>query len=210
MKKAPHQGGAGDGFHRIAAAQRVDRETNSAVLREGGQRDALLLAATAEFDRAWRNRTQKHRAHLAADGISFEAMLRAGDLGVERIATTGRIYTPHPGGFPAIIMAIWSPAPPSIYCSVEGPEILDLLALRLDKPETWWRRIGEPGPILGEDLYLDAIDRDMPLRVFESPVAWLRGGCNGCVVLDDVEARWTNERLAEDQAALQDWWGAVA
>ena len=46
---------------------------------------------TAEFDRAWRNRTQNHRAHLADAGITFEAMLRAGDLGVERICTTGRL-----------------------------------------------------------------------------------------------------------------------
>ncbi len=29
-------------------------------------------------------------------------------------------------------------------------------------------------------------------------------------ILDDVEARWTNERLAEDQVAPQDWWEAVA
>ena len=28
---------------------------------------------TAEFDRAWRNRTQNHRAHLADSGITFEA-----------------------------------------------------------------------------------------------------------------------------------------
>ncbi len=206
MKKAPHQGGAGDGFHRIAAAQRVDRETISADVREGGQRDALLLAATAEFDRAWRNRTQKQRAHLAADGISFEAMLRAGDLGVERIATTGRIYTPHPGGFPAIIMAIWSPAPPSIYCSVEGPEILDLLALRLDKPETWWRRVGELGLVLGEDQYLDSIETGAPLKVFDTPLAWLRGNCEGACILDDAEARWANERLAEDDEAPRAWW----
>ncbi len=210
MKKAPHQGGAGDGFHRIAAAQRVDRETISADVREGGQRDALLLAATAEFDRAWRNRTQKHRAHLAADGISFEAILRAGDLGVERIATTGRIYTPHPGGFPAIIMAIWSPAPPSIYCSVEGPEILDLLALRLDKPETWWRRVGELGLVLGEDRYLEATQTSAPLKVFDSPLAWLRSGCQGSVFLDDVEGRWAAERFTEDEAALDGWWRAAS
>ena len=46
----------------------------------------------SEFDLAWGNRTQEHRQHLADAGITFQAMLRAGDLGVERITTTGRLY----------------------------------------------------------------------------------------------------------------------
>ena len=164
----------------------------------------------AEFELAYRNRSQGHRQHLADAGITFQTMLRAGDLGVERINASGRLYMPSPTGFPALILAIWSPAPPSIYCAVEDPKIVDLIALRTDDPGHWWYRLGEPGLILGEDRYLDAIERDMPLKVFESPVAWLRGDCNGSVILDDVEARWTNERLAEDQVALQDWWEAVA
>ncbi len=151
----------------------------------------------AEFDLAWRNRTQEHRKHLADAGITFQAMLSAGDLGVERIATTGRLYTPSPAGFPAIILAVWSPAPPSIYCAVEDPEILDLIAFRTDDPGRWWYRFSEPGLILGKDRYLDAIAEAAPLKVFESPVAWLRGDCDGCVLLDDAEARWTNERLAD-------------
>ena len=165
---------------------------------------------TAEFDRARRNRTQNHRAYLADSGITFEAMLRAGDLGVERIATTGRLYTPSPDGFPAIIVAAWSPAPPSIYCSVENPVILDLIALRLDQPETWWRRIGEPDLVLGEDHYLDATETAAPLKVFDTPLTWLQGGSDGAVFLNDVEARWAAERFAEDEVALQDWWRAAS
>ena len=59
-------------------------------------------------------------------------------------------------------------------------------------------------------LYLKAIDRDMPLKVFESPISWLRGDCGGSVILDDVDARWTNERLANDEIALRAWWEAAA
>ncbi len=165
---------------------------------------------TAEFNRAWRNRTQKHSAHLADAGVTFEAMLRAGDLGVERISTTGRLYAPITDGFPAVILAAWSPAPPSIYCSVEGPAIVDLLALRIDQPETWWHRIGEPELVLGEDHYLDATETAAPLKVFDTPVAWLQGNCDGAVFLDDVEARWSAERYAEDEAALADWWRAAS
>ncbi len=164
----------------------------------------------SEFDCAWRNRTQEHREHLAAAGVTFESMLRAGDLGVERIATTGRLYMPAPNGFPAVILAVWDPAPPSIYCAVESPVILDLLALRLDQPETWWRRVGEPYLVLGEDRYLEAIATSAPLTAFDSPLTWLQGGCDGVVFLDDVEARWTSERFAEDEAALREWWRTAA
>ncbi len=172
--------------------------------------DFQAINLAAEFDLAWCNRSQEHRQHLAEAGITFEAMLRAGDLGVARIATTGRLYMPAPDGFPVLIMAAWSPAPPSIYTVVESPEILDLLALRLDQPETWWRRVAEPGLVLGEDRYLEAIATGAPLRVYDTPLAWLQAGCDGAVFLDDVEARWAAERFAEDEAALQAWWGTAA
>ncbi len=170
-----------------------------------------MLAAVLEqeFDFAYRNRTQEHRQHLAEAGITFRAMLRAGDLGVERINASGRLYMPSPAGFPAVILAVWSPAPPSIYTIVENPEILDLIALRLDQPSTWWRRIGEVGLVLGEDHYLDAIETGVPVTVLDSPVAWLQGNCDGIVFLDDAEARWSAERFAEDEAALQAWWRAA-
>ena len=149
--------------------------------------DFPAINLAAEFDMAWRNRSQEHRQHLADAGITFQAMLRTGDLGVERINSSGRLYMPSADGFPAIILAIWSPAPPSIYCAVENPKILDLLALRLDQPETWWRRVAEPGLVLGEDQYLDSIETGAPLKVFDSPLAWLRSGCQGSVFLDDAD-----------------------
>ena len=76
---------------------------------------AMRTNLAAEFDLAWRNLTQEHREHLADAGSTFRAMLRAGDLGVQRIATLGRLYAPSPAGFPAVILAVWYPAAPSIY-----------------------------------------------------------------------------------------------
>ncbi len=72
-----------------------------------------MSAATAEFEAAYRNRTQEHRQHLADTGVTFQAMLRAGDLGVARIAAAGRLYMPAPDGFVVLIMAAWSPVPGS-------------------------------------------------------------------------------------------------
>ncbi len=59
----------GDGFHRIEAARRVDREAISADVREGGQRDALLLAASA-------NATHGLRRTQADKRQSIETLLR--------------------------------------------------------------------------------------------------------------------------------------
>ena len=60
--------------------------------------------------------------------------------------------------------------------------------------------------MLGEDRYLRAADCGASLYAFDSPVSWLQGGCDGCVFLDDAEARWTTERYADDDIALRDWW----
>ncbi len=59
----------GDGFHRIEAARRIDREDISADVREGGQRDALLLAAKA-------NATHGLRRTQADKRRSIETLLR--------------------------------------------------------------------------------------------------------------------------------------
>ncbi len=148
--------------------------------------------------------------HLAEAGVSFEAVCRAGYLGVARIATEARIYTPSPTGFPAVILAVWHHAAPSIYTAVETPEIRDLIAFRPDHPERWWHRVGEPGLILGEDRYLGAVDQSTPLNIYSSPLSWLQGGCAGVCFLDDAEGRWAVERFAEDEVALQWWWGTAA
>ncbi len=59
----------GNGFHRIEAARRIDREHISADVREGGQRDALLLAASA-------NATHGLRRTQADKRRSIETLLR--------------------------------------------------------------------------------------------------------------------------------------
>ncbi len=50
----------------------------------GTRLDLRAVNLAAEFDLAWCNRSEEHRQHLADAGITFQAMLRAGDLGVGR------------------------------------------------------------------------------------------------------------------------------
>ena len=59
----------GDGFHRIEAARRIDREIITADIRGGGKRDALLLAASA-------NATHGLRRTRADKRKSVETLLR--------------------------------------------------------------------------------------------------------------------------------------
>ncbi len=59
----------GDGFHRIDAARRIGRETIDADIRDGGRRDALLLAASANAKHGLR-RTQADKRK------SIETLLR--------------------------------------------------------------------------------------------------------------------------------------
>ena len=58
----------------------------------------MTINLHAEFDVAYRNRSQEHRQHLADAGISFQAMPRGGDLGVERIDASSRLYMQSPQG----------------------------------------------------------------------------------------------------------------
>ena len=175
-------------------------------LPRAGEIAAQVVAAVpnlhAEFDLAYRSRSLEHGKYLTRAGISAKTIFEAGGLGVQRISTAGRLFAPSPGGFPAIILAI--------YDIGLAPDILDLLAVRVDTPDRWWSRLGEAGLILGEDRYLAAVSEGEAVRVFDSPVAWLRGGCTGSVFLDDVEARWEMERQGEDDAALRQWWEAAA
>ena len=59
----------GDGFHRIEAVRRIDRAAISADIRRGGQRDALLLSASA-------NATHGLRRTQADKRQSIETLLR--------------------------------------------------------------------------------------------------------------------------------------
>ncbi len=164
----------------------------------------------SEFDLAVANLNPAHFRHLADAGVSFQAICRASYVGVERIATTGRLYMPAPDGFPVLIMAVWSPAPTSIYCAVENPVIMDLIALRLDQPSTWWRRVGEQGLVLGSNNFYLAHTEGWPINLHRTPLDWLTAGCRGACLLDHCEAQWTAELFAEDEAALQRWWGTAA
>ena len=147
---------------------------------------------------------------LAELGVAREAIHRAGGLAVARISTVGRVWMSEPNGTPAFILSIWNDTTPSIYCGVENPVLIDMIAWRPDDPTRWWYRLGEVDVALGaEHLDLAHVEH-WPITLARSPLDWLQGNCRGACLLGYCEAAWTAEQFAEDQASLGVWWKGAA
>ena len=149
------------------------------------------------------------RRLLERQGVTREAIHRAGGLAVAGIATVGRLWTPEPTRAPAFVTPVWDGPAPSIYQAVERPLLIDLIAWRPADLACWWYRTGE-GDVLGIDNLDLAHIEGWPISLHRTPLDWLRAGCRGAVLLDHCEARWAGSRHREDEAALRAWWGAAA
>ena len=96
-----------------------------------------------------------------------------GLFGVSRVRTyQDGSYEPAEDGVGAIIIAV-----------IEHDELSDLLAFCTTDPSRWWLRLGL-AVYLGEEHADYAALLHEPLRLFNSPLSWLRAGCDGAVVLD--------------------------
>ena len=131
--------------------------------------------------------TQEHVASLLALGVPPPAV----DMcGAAKIRPDGDLYQPDDDGLEAVILPCF-----------DAGETSDLLAFAPDAPERYWLRLGQAA-YLGGDALGDAV-MDEPVRVFRSPLAWLRAGApaDGLVVLDDEIAR---RELADHLVAAED------
>ncbi len=150
------------------------------------------------------------RQLLEQQGVTREAIHRAGGLAVARIGTTGRLWMPEPTGTPAFILPVWNGPAPSIYSGVENPVLIDMIAWRPDDPTRWWYRQGEVDLVLGAEHLDLAHVEGWPITFEPTPLDWLRADCRGAVLLGYCEARWTGSRLRESDTELRAWWGAAA
>ena len=112
--------------------------------------------------------------------------------GAARIQASGEYYQPDQDGFPAWI----------IPCMDQG-ETCDLLAFTSNEPGRWWTRLGE-GAFVGGDALGDAV-MDEPVRVFRTPLSWLRAGApsDGLVVVD-VDHKLARRVLADYPIIAED------
>ncbi len=149
------------------------------------------------------------RQLLEQQGVTREAIHRAGGLAVARISMVGRLWMPEPTGTPAFILPVWDGPAPSIYSGVENPVLIDMIAWRPDDLACWWYRTGE-GDALGIDNLDLAHIEGWPISLHRTPLDWLRAGCRGACLLDYCEGAWAGCRHHEDEAALQGWWRAAS
>jgi hypothetical protein len=106
-------------------------------------------------------------------------------------------YQPIESGQRAIIMPtipVLSPAEWQEGDDIE--DVGDLVAWRPEEPTRWWCRTGmlpvmNPGAVLGAEFYRE------PLKLWSSPLAWMRAAGEGAVILDPV-------------ANLRFWLGSVS
>jgi hypothetical protein len=142
----------------------------------------------AEFSAAKNAVTWKHIARFKALGLTADAELRVGGVGVARIAEhRGGIYDLDEAGVPALIFAVWD----GPICDAEDrfsypSPLIDLAAWRPGAPDAPLLTRRDVGTVLGVVAILGARLARQPLRVFGNPVRWAAAGGDavGIVVID--------------------------
>jgi hypothetical protein len=151
-----------------------------------------------EFKPAVRACTDADVARFEGLGLPCETLPRlpiAGIIGAAHVRPgSDGLYEPTEGDG----IRAWT-FPTALVGELHEPEIEDLLAVAMDRPDRWRLRLGE-GEMLGQHeierrrfgcarrWHRDLLDgpTDDPLHVWRSPLAWLRAGARGVCVL-----RWT-------------------
>ena len=146
-----------------------------------------------EFEAA-QGRGRKAMDHLVAAGVSVSSFMTSGWPGCDHVATVGRLWHPHPDGRAMIILPVWR-EPGPLYN--DDPRLIDLLAFTVEQPTLWFYRDGVAGLILGDGHLAHSIGSMVPVSLFNTPIAWLRAGCQGAVILEDAERRHSWARTAE-------------
>ena len=95
------------------------------------------------------------------------------DIGVSKVRPDSDGYVPDPDG--PILAAIVAVMP--------GDEIIDLIAIDLQRPERWRRRVGV-ADLLGESNLIGLSFTGESLVVHAGPAEWLNAGGEGCAVLE--------------------------
>ena len=122
-------------------------------------------------------------ATLRAMNVTSRGALATGlYVGRQRVTTLAgeppALYEPDDFGTEHIIVPV-----------IESGATMDLLAFHVKAPARWWLRTGY-GAVLGQDVIDKAEffnapeDPESLLRIFRTPLSWLRHECPGAVILD--------------------------
>lgn len=106
-----------------------------------------------------------------------------GDIGGAKVKTADSFFEYDNSGEFMILQAVWEDQP-ARGNEVRHPIIYDIIAWHPRSPRKWFFLRGEPCLILGERAYFDATIHHEPLLLKPHPLAWLKSGCEGAVLLD--------------------------
>ena len=155
-------------------------------------------------ERAWTERIELVREHWASvrrlwlsdsdldpgadirSTLPPEFWLACGMPGLSTVAETDNgCFEFSKDGRLALIVAAYDCIPDQLDTNAERhvEHIVDLVAVDLGDPDRFWRRRGR-SLILGAGYRDIASEEGAPLPVFSNPLAWLRAGGDGVVVLD--------------------------
>lgn len=115
-------------------------------------------------------------------GIKPNHAIAAGGLGVAKISLISNGFFEFGGELSAVILPVYWGAIPTEEALVPDWELEDILAFNPNEPEKWWMRTGG-APLLGAGALSDQL-LGKPLHVYRTPLSWLKGGCDGVVLLD--------------------------
>lgn len=159
----------------------------------------------AELCLAQGSLTEQQRGQLRADGVGGQ-ILRWGWAGALPVLLEGDLWQPCEGEPLAFVVPVkaadgHTPENPNPENVLRYGDVVDLVAFRPDRPDRWALR-------LGAAAWLGAIEPQFleprPVRVWRTPLEWLRAGGEGIVPLshDPEEVRgvllWCRAIVAAD------------
>lgn len=130
-----------------------------------------------EFNAAVANLRQPYLDWLASQGVTGRALYSAGLIGIERVGIEYSLYSPDEGGKPAYVQPVYY-----------DDEIGDLVCWFADRPGRWYLHHGIAGALGEEQIERAAFMRE-PVKLFRTPLGWLRAGGVGACVLDRSRTR---------------------
>lgn len=110
--------------------------------------------------------------------------------GLVRIVRMGKFYEPHPDGEYAIILPV-----------IDVDELVELVAFDPRTPEKWFQRLGGEQLLGGDALANQLLNK--PLRIFRTPLSWMKGRCDG-VVLFDIDRAFIDLKTAPNGIVGED------
>jgi hypothetical protein len=123
-------------------------------------------------------------------GLNYRAVLNVGAIGILPIEPcNGGLFQIVEGGRLAIILPVADERPLSAWEGSPSP-IYDLLAFFPEHPEQWFLRIGGAAMLGMETVNstLLKIEQMKGLRLYSTPLSWLRNECEGAVILKPDQA----------------------